>query len=88
MNNTLPTKDLIRFGILDSNNSFSKKLSPDDIQRFLLGDTLIADNDKNRITFQLTNQNTELKVSVFEREYAISKLLEKTKCEIQYLFSG
>lgn len=84
MNNTLPTHDLIRFGILDSNNSFSKKLSPDDIQRFLLGDTLIADNDKNRITFQLTNNNTELKVNVFEREYAISELLEKTKKEIQY----
>ncbi|MEG2078117.1 hypothetical protein [Chryseobacterium sp.] len=84
MNNTLPTNDLIRFGILDSNNSFSKKLSPDDIQRFLLGDTLIADNDKSRITFQLTNNNTELKVDVFEREYAISELLEKTKREIQY----
>lgn len=84
MNNTLPTNDLIRFGILDSNNSFSKKLSPDDIQRFLLGDTLIADNDKSRITFQLTNNNTELKVNVFEREYAILELLEKTKKEIQY----
>lgn len=84
MNNTLPTNDLIRFGILDSNNSFSKKLSPDDIQRFLLGDTLIADNDKSRITFQLTNNNTELKVDLFEREYAISELLEKTKREIQY----
>ena len=84
MNNTLPTNDLIRFGILDSNNFFSKKLSPDDIQRFLLGDTLVADNEKNRITFQLANHNTELKVNVYEREYAISELLEKTKKEIQY----
>ena len=34
----------------------SQKLSEEDIQKFLSGDIIIADNDKHRVTFQLKNK--------------------------------
>ncbi|MDV2442590.1 hypothetical protein CMV00_02095 [Elizabethkingia anophelis] len=84
MTTTLPTDDLKKYGIIDTDNSFSKKLSAEDIQNFLQGATIIADNDKNRITFQLTDHNSKLKVNVFERDKNISELLLSSKNEIQY----
>ena len=48
----LPTEELKKFGIINEDLSFSKKLNPDDIQKFLKGYTIVADNDKNRATFQ------------------------------------
>ena len=53
MTTTLPTDDLKKYGIIDTDNSFSKKLSAEDIQNFYRGATIVADNDKSRITFQL-----------------------------------
>ena len=44
-NNNLPTDQLKKYGIIDQDNTFSKKLSPEDIQRFLQGYTIVADND-------------------------------------------
>ena len=50
----LPTEDLKKFGIINEDLSFSKNLKADDIQKFLQGYTIVADNGKNRATFQLT----------------------------------
>ena len=60
------------------------KLSAEDIQNFLQGATIVADNDKSRITFQLTDENSKLKVNVFERDKNISELLLNSKNEVQY----
>ncbi|WP_407490908.1 hypothetical protein [Elizabethkingia anophelis] len=84
MTTTLPTDDLKKYGIIDTDNSFSKKLSAKDIQSFLQGATIVADNDKSRITFQLTDENSKLKVNVFERDKNISELLLNSKNEVQY----
>lgn len=84
MNNTLPTDDLKKYGIIESDNSFSKKLSADDIQKFLNGFTIVADNEKSRITFQLKDNNSQLDVNLYERDKSLSELLEKSKKEIQY----
>lgn len=84
MNNTLPTDDLKKYGIIDSDNSFTKKLSPDDIQKFLQGQTLLAENDKNRISFQLIENNSKLNVNFYERDIDLSAILKNTKDEIQY----
>ncbi|PTT41436.1 hypothetical protein DBR28_04080, partial [Chryseobacterium sp. HMWF028] len=84
MNNTLPTDDLKKYGIIESDNSFSKKLSADDIQKFLSGFTIVADNDKSRITFQLKDNNSQLDVNIYERDKKLSELLENSKKEIQY----
>lgn len=84
MNNTLPTDDLKKYGIIESDNSFSKKLTADDIQQFLNGFTMVVDNEKTRVTFQLTDSNSQLKVNLFEREKDLTQLLEDSKKEIQY----
>jgi hypothetical protein len=82
--NTLPTDELKKYGIINEDNSFSKKLNPDDIQKFLQGYTIVADNDKNRATFQLTDNNTKLKVIFLERDKAISEILENSKEKTEY----
>ena len=35
--NNLPTNELKKYGIVEPDNSFSKKLSAEDIQKFLQG---------------------------------------------------
>ncbi|HAY3557026.1 hypothetical protein [Elizabethkingia anophelis] len=76
MTTTLPTDDLKKYGIIDADNSFSKKLSAEDIQNFLQGATIVADNDKNRITFQLTDNNTQLNVKMYERDRSYKDLMD------------
>lgn len=83
-NSTLPTEDLKKYGIIEADNSFSKKLTPDDIQNFLQGFIIVADNDKKRITFQLTGNNTHLNVTMYERDQSLANILEKSKSGIEY----
>ncbi|AZA49533.1 hypothetical protein EG346_15715 [Chryseobacterium carnipullorum] len=82
--NTLPTDELKKYGIINEELSFSKKLNADDVQKFLQGYTIVADHDKNRATFQLTDNNTKLKVIFLERDKSISDILENSKNNIQY----
>ncbi len=82
--NTLPTEDLKKYGIIEADNSFSKKLTADDIQKFLQGFIIVADNDKRRITFQLTDNNSQLDVNLYERDKNISNILENSKGSIEY----
>ena len=81
---TLPTEELKKYGIINEDNSYSKKLNADDIQKFLKGYTIVADNDKSRATFQLTDNNTKLKVIFLERDKSISEILENSKKKIEY----
>ncbi len=83
-NTTLPTDELKKYGIINEDLSFSKKLNADDIQKFLKGYTIVADHDKNRATFQLTDNNTQLKVIFLERDKSISEILVNSKNNIQY----
>lgn len=88
-NNILPTNELKKYGIIEADNSFSKKLSADDIQKFLNGSTIVADNEKSRVTFQLTDNNSRLNVNLYERDEKLVEILENSKDKIQYtnLFS-
>lgn len=83
-NHNLPTEDLKAFGIINEDLTFSKKLSPEDVQKFLKGYTIVADNNKNRATFQLTGNNTKLKVIFLERNKSLSKILKNSMDKIQY----
>lgn len=80
----LPTEDLKKFGIINEDLSFSKKLKADDIQKFLQGYTIVADNEKNRATFQLTENNTKLKVIFLERDKSIAEIIKNSKERIEY----
>ncbi|WP_312302217.1 hypothetical protein [Chryseobacterium sp.] len=83
-NNNLPTDELKKYGIIDQDNTFSKKLSPEDIQRFLQGYTIVADNDKKRATFQLVENNSRLNVIFLERDKNLSELLKNSEKRIEY----
>ncbi|WP_029292871.1 hypothetical protein [Chryseobacterium hispalense] len=82
--NTLPTDELKKYGLINEDLSFSKKLSTDDIQKFLMGYTIVADNDKNRATFQLTDNNTQLKVIFLERDKKLPEILTNSKHRVEY----
>lgn len=87
-NNSLPTDELKKYGIIDSENAFTKKLSADDIANFLQGHTIIAENDKNTISFRLTD-NRELDVKMFEKDRTYKDILtavEDNPRSVQYAF--
>ncbi|PTT38270.1 hypothetical protein DBR28_08795 [Chryseobacterium sp. HMWF028] len=83
-NSNLPTDELKKYGIIGEDHTFSKKLSAEDIQRFLQGYTIVADNNRNRATFQLTDNNTQLKVIFLERDKSISEILKNSERRIEY----
>ena len=81
---TLPTNDLKKYGIINEDNTFSKKLNADDILKFMQGYTIVVDNDKNRATFQLVENNSKLKVIFLERDKTLSEILENSKDKVEY----
>jgi hypothetical protein len=83
-NSNLPTDELKKYGIIGEDHTFSKKLSAEDIQKFLQGYTIVADNDTKRATFQLTDDNTRLKVIFLERDKSISEILKNSETRIEY----
>lgn len=84
--NPLPTDDLKKFGIIEADNSFSKRLNANDIIEFMQGKILVADNEKDRITFQLTDNNSKLEVNVYQMEHSLSEILDQSKKEsVQYV---
>lgn len=79
-NTTLLTDDLKKFGIMTEENHFSKKLSQQEVQNFLKGGTLIAENDQNRLTFKINedklNVNVYTKDLVSHKDLSSAELLE------------
>ena len=80
----LPTDELKKYGIVKPDNSFSKKLSAQDIQKFMQGYSIVVDNKKNRATFQLVENNSRLNVIFLERDKNIATILAKSKERIEY----
>jgi len=80
----LPTQELKEFGIINNDNSFTQKLTAEEIQKFLQGYTIVADNNKKRATFQLVDNNSRLKVIFLERDRVISQILDASKRRIEY----
>lgn len=87
MNSNLPIDDLKKYGVMNEDNSFSNKLSANDIEKFLQGHIIVADNDQSRITFKLTDNNSKLEVNAFIRDKNIEQILEDSKKEIQYSYT-
>ncbi len=82
--NKLPKKALKDFGIMKEDNSFHKKLSKQDIENFLKGQMIIAENKTSRATFRLTDNGTELEVKFYQRDESIDKILKDDK-EIHFV---
>ena len=84
MNENLPTSELKEYGIMSEDNTFSKKLSEKDIENFLKGHAMIADNGKDRLIFLLTDNNTRLNVNVYQRDRTIDEIVKQSQKEIVY----
>lgn len=84
MDTNLPTNDLKEYGILGEDNTFSKKLSQKDIENFLNGHALVADNGKDRLIFLLTDNNTRLNVNIFQRDKSLDEIMRQSEKEIVY----
>lgn len=84
MDTNLPTNDLKEYGILSEDNTFSKKLSQKDIENFLNGHALVADNGKDRLIFLLTDNNTRLNVNIFQRDKSLNEIMRQSEKEIVY----
>mgnify|MGYP000884686657 FL=1 len=84
MNENLPTSELKEYGIMSDDNTFSKKLSEKDIENFLKGHAMIADNGKDRLIFLLTDNNTRLNVNVYQRDRTIDEIVKQSQKEIVY----
>lgn len=84
MNENLPTSELKEYGIMTEDNTFSKKLSEKDIENFLKGHAMIADNGKDRLIFLLTDNNKRLNVNIYQRDRTIDELVKQSQKEIVY----
>lgn len=78
-NNQLPVAELKKFGIMTEDNLFSKKLSVQEIDNFKTGSTLVADDDKNRLTFKLSEDKSSLEVNVFDKDIVNHKDLSSSE---------
>lgn len=65
-NTTLLTDELKKFGIMTRENTFSPKLADHEIQSFLKGGILIAENDQNRLTFNI--KDDQLNVNAYSKD--------------------
>ena len=84
MNEQLPTSRLKEYGIMSEDNTFSKKLSNKDIENFLKGHAMIADNGKDRLIFLLTDNKTRLNVNIYQRDKTIDEIVKQSQKEIVY----
>jgi len=78
-NETLPYADLKKFGIMNAQNEFSSKLSSQDVDNFLKGSTLVADDDNNRLTFKLTDDKSKLEVNAYNKDIVNHKDLSSSE---------
>lgn len=83
-NNQLPTAELQKYGIINSDLTFNQKLTREDIDKFLQGYTIVADHNERRATFQLIDDQKSLKVILLERDQNIKDIINKSINEIQY----
>lgn len=78
--NNLPLDELKKFGIINKEtNEFSSKLSKADISAFKNGATIIAEDEKNRLTFALKDNNSRLEVNVYNKDIINHKELSSAE---------
>jgi hypothetical protein len=81
---TLPTNDLKKYGIIDADNSFSKKISAEDLIGFMQGKLLVADNNRDRISFRLT-ENNSLEVKIYQMDKSLDTIKQQAIEKVQFV---
>lgn len=76
-NTNLLTDELKKFGIMTEKNTFSEKLSDNEIQNFLKGGILIAENNQNRLTFNI--KDDQLNVNAYTKDIINHKNLSSAE---------
>lgn len=82
---TLPTNDLKKYGIIEADNSFSKKINEEDLIGFMQGKLLVADNDRDRISFRLTENNSRLEVKIYQLEQSLDTIKQQAIEKVQFI---
>lgn len=82
---TLPTNDLKKYGIIEADNSFSKKINAEDLIGFMQGKLLVADNDRDRISFQLTENNSRLEVKIYQMDKSLDTIKQQAIEKVQFV---
>lgn len=82
---TLPTSDLKKYGIIDADNSFSKKIRAEDLIGFMQGKLLVADNDRDRISFRLTENYSRLEVKIYQLEQSLDTTKQRAIEKVQFV---
>lgn len=82
---TLPTNDLKKYGIIEADNSFSKKINAEDLIGFMQGKLLVADNDRDRISFRLTENNSRLEVKIYQLEQSLDTIKQQAIEKVQFV---
>lgn len=77
--NNLPYAELKKFGIMTNDNTFAPRLSKYDVESFLKGSTLVAEDEVNRLTFKLTKDNSKLEVDVYNKDIVNHKELSSSE---------
>lgn len=76
---TLPYAELKKFGIMTNENTFAPKLSKQEVDNFLKGSTLVAEDEANRLTFKLSKDNSKLEVDVYNKDIVSHKELSSSE---------
>jgi len=75
----LPYADLKKFGIMTNENLFTPRLSKQEVDNFLKGSTLVAEDEANRLTFKLTKDTSKLEVNVYNKDIVNHKDLSSSE---------
>lgn len=83
--NNLPTEALKDFGIMNEDNSFHKKLTPEDIKNLLQGKTIVAENNTQKATFKLTDNFSNLEIKVSKNQRNLKEVLADKEMGIKFI---
>lgn len=75
----LPLEELKKYGLIDKENQFTSKLSATDIADFKNGSTLQVEDEKQRLSFNLKDDNTKLEVNVYFKDVINHKELSSAE---------
>ncbi len=81
----LPIEEMKHYGIIDKENKPNAVLKAEDYQNFLNGSILTAHKGRDVMTYQLSEDKTQLNVQAFQLDKDIKSILTNAQKEVQYV---